>query len=48
LPVLHLNGYKINSPTILARISQKELENLFIGYSYQLSFVEGSDVDTMY
>jgi len=48
LPVLHLNGYKINNPTILARISHKELENLFIGYGYQPYFVEGSDVDTMH
>ncbi|KAK0649473.1 XFP N-terminal domain-containing protein [Cercophora newfieldiana] len=48
LPVLHLNGYKINNPTILARISHKELENLFIGYGYQPYFVEGNDVDTMH
>lgn len=48
LPVLHLNGYKINNPTILARISHKELENLFIGYGYQPYFVEGDDVDTMH
>ena len=32
LPVLHLNGYKINNPTILARISHKELESLFLGW----------------
>ncbi|KAK4157706.1 putative phosphoketolase [Chaetomidium leptoderma] len=47
LPVLHLNGYKINNPTILARISHKELENLFIGYGYQPYFVEGDDIDSM-
>src|SRR5207244_2336399 len=34
LPVLHLNGYKINNPTLLARISHEELEALFIGYGY--------------
>lgn len=48
LPILHLNGYKINNPTILARISHKELENLFLGYGYQPYFVEGDDVDTMH
>jgi len=48
LPVLHLNGYKINNPTILARISHKELENLFIGYGYQPYFVEGDDVESMH
>ncbi|KAG7128966.1 phosphoketolase like protein [Verticillium longisporum] len=35
LPVLHLNGYKINNPTLLARITHKELENLFLGYGWQ-------------
>ncbi|KAK3953259.1 XFP N-terminal domain-containing protein [Pseudoneurospora amorphoporcata] len=48
LPVLHLNGYKINNPTILARISHLELENLFRGYGYEPYFVEGDDVDTMH
>ncbi|KAK4231984.1 putative phosphoketolase [Podospora fimiseda] len=48
LPILHLNGYKINNPTILARISHKELESLFLGYGYQPYFVEGDDVDTMH
>lgn len=48
LPVLHLNGYKINNPTILARISHKELEQLFLGYGWQPYFVEGDDVDTMH
>lgn len=43
LPVLHLNGYKINNPTVLARISRRELESLFIGYGYKPYFVEGSD-----
>ena len=43
LPVLHLNGYKINNPTLLARISHEELEALFVGYGYTPLFVEGSD-----
>ncbi|MBI3456544.1 MAG: phosphoketolase family protein [Candidatus Rokubacteria bacterium] len=43
LPILHLNGYKIASPTILARISREELESLFVGYGYRPYFVEGSD-----
>lgn len=48
LPVLHLNGYKINNPTVLARITHKELEQLFLGYGWQPYFVEGDDVDTMH
>ena len=48
LPILHLNGYKINNPTILARISHEELENLFKGYGYTPYFVEGSDRETMH
>ena len=48
LPVLHLNGYKINNPTILARISHQELEALFIGYGYTPYFVEGSDPESMH
>ena len=48
LPVLHLNGYKINNPTVLARISHKELESLFIGYGWQPYFVEGDDIDSMH
>jgi xylulose-5-phosphate/fructose-6-phosphate phosphoketolase len=48
LPVLHLNGYKINNPTILARISHEELEALFVGYGYKPYFVEGSDHDSMH
>jgi len=43
LPVLHLNGYKIANPTILARISRKELEQLFSGYGWDPYFVEGDD-----
>jgi len=43
LPVLHLNGYKIANPTLLARLGHDELKNLFIGYGYKPYFVEGSD-----
>src|ERR1700741_4991113 len=48
IPVLHLNGYKINNPTLLARISHEELESLFVGYGYTPLFVEGSDPDSMH
>ena len=48
LPVLHLNGYKINNPTILARISHDELTALFTGYGYTPYFVEGSDPPSMH
>jgi len=43
LPILHLNGYKIANPTILARISREELDELLRGYGYTPHFVEGSD-----
>jgi xylulose-5-phosphate/fructose-6-phosphate phosphoketolase len=48
LPVLHLNGYKIANPTVLARISGRELRSLMEGYGYAPRFVEGSDPDTMH
>jgi len=48
LPVLHLNGYKIANPTLLARISHEELENLFIGYGYRPYIVEGSEPEQMH
>lgn len=48
LPILHLNGYKIANPTVLARISHEELENLFIGYGYKPYFVEGSEPFAMH
>jgi len=48
LPILHLNGYKIANPTVLARISREELESLFIGYGYRPYFVEGSDPSAMH
>ena len=48
LPILNLNGYKINNPTLLARISHEELTDLFKGYGYTPLFVEGSDPATMH
>jgi xylulose-5-phosphate/fructose-6-phosphate phosphoketolase len=48
LPILHLNGYKIANPALLARISKKELESLFVGYGYKPYFVEGSEPETMH
>jgi xylulose-5-phosphate/fructose-6-phosphate phosphoketolase len=43
LPILHLNGYKIANPTVLARIPHEELQALFEGYGYDPHFVEGDD-----
>ncbi len=43
LPILHLNGYKIANPTVLARITAEELEQLFRGYGYHPYVVEGSE-----
>ena len=48
LPILHLNGYKIANPTVLARISREELEQLLRGYGYAPHFVEGEDPATMH
>jgi xylulose-5-phosphate/fructose-6-phosphate phosphoketolase len=48
LPILNLNGYKINNPTILARISHNELEDLFKGYGWTPYFVEGDNVEMMH
>ena len=48
LPILHLNGYKINNPTLLARVSHQELEDLFKGYGWTPYFVEGSDPASMH
>ncbi|HEX5235006.1 MAG TPA: phosphoketolase family protein [Silvibacterium sp.] len=48
LPVLHLNGYKIANPTILARITPEELDALFRGYGYTPYVVEGDDPATMH
>jgi xylulose-5-phosphate/fructose-6-phosphate phosphoketolase len=48
LPILHLNGYKISNPTVLARISREELEQLLSGYGWTPLFVEGDDPLTMH
>ncbi len=48
VPILHLNGYKIANPTILARISREELTALFDGYGYRPVFVEGDDPAVMH
>ena len=48
LPILHLNGYKIANPTILARIGREELHSLFVGYGYKPYLVEGDDPATMH
>ncbi|MDZ4863469.1 MAG: phosphoketolase family protein [Gemmatimonadota bacterium] len=48
LPILHLNGYKIASPTLLARIGRDELEMLFRGYGWSPLFVEGDDPALMH
>lgn len=48
LPILHLNGYKINNPTILSRIPHDELESLLKGYGWAPYFVEGSDPMVMH
>jgi xylulose-5-phosphate/fructose-6-phosphate phosphoketolase len=48
LPILHLNGYKIANPALLARISHEELAALFTGYGYMPHFVEGSEPEAMH
>jgi xylulose-5-phosphate/fructose-6-phosphate phosphoketolase len=48
LPILHLNGYKIASPTIFARIGHAELESLLEGYGYKPYFVEGDEPEVMH
>jgi xylulose-5-phosphate/fructose-6-phosphate phosphoketolase len=48
LPILHLNGYKIANPTILARIPRPELESLLSGYGYHPYFVEGDEPEVMH
>ncbi len=48
LPILHLNGYKIANPAVLARIPHVELEQLFAGYGYRPYFVEGSEPEAMH
>lgn len=48
LPILHLNGYKIANPTLLARMPRHQVESLFVGYGYKPYFVEGDDPATMH
>jgi xylulose-5-phosphate/fructose-6-phosphate phosphoketolase len=48
LPVLHLNGYKIANPTLLARIPHDELDALLTGYGHRVHFVEGEDPDAVH
>ena len=48
LPILHLNGYKIDNPAVLARLPRDELESLFVGYGYKPYFVEGSEPEAMH
>src|SRR5665811_1562946 len=48
LPILHLNGYKISNPTVLARIEHDELEQFFRGCGWEPCFVEGDDPETMH
>jgi xylulose-5-phosphate/fructose-6-phosphate phosphoketolase len=48
LPILHLNGYKISNPTVLARITHDELEQLFRGYGWNPIFVEGHEPELMH
>ena len=48
LPILHLNGYKIANPTVLGRLTDKELSSLLIGYGHKPYFVEGHDPDNMH
>jgi len=48
LPILHLNGYKISNPTVLARTSDEDLDKLFSGIGYEVHFVEGNDPNLMH
>jgi xylulose-5-phosphate/fructose-6-phosphate phosphoketolase len=48
LPILHLNGYKIANPSVLARLSDAQLTQLFAGYGYNPHFVEGHEPETMH
>ena len=48
LPILHLNGYKISNPTVLARIEHEELEQFLRGCGWTPHFVEGDDPETMH
>ncbi len=48
VPILHLNGYKIANPTVLARLPKEELLNLFNGYGYKVYFLEGDEPEKMH
>ena len=48
LPILHLNGYKIAGPTVLARLPEEELRSLFVGYGHEPFFVEGHEPEAMH
>lgn len=48
LPILHLNGYKIANPTVLARMTKKDLTDLFKGYGYEPFYVEGNEPEYMH
>jgi hypothetical protein len=48
LPILHVNGYKISSPTVLARITREELEQLLRGYGWTPYFVDGHEPEMMH
>jgi xylulose-5-phosphate/fructose-6-phosphate phosphoketolase len=48
LPILHLNGYKIAGPTVLARLPEEELRSLFAGYGHEPFFVEGHEPEAMH
>ncbi len=48
LPILHLNGFKIAAPTLLARMSNQELDHLFTGYGHKPYFVEGDQPEAMH
>ena len=48
LPILHLNGYKIANPTVLARIPHEDLESIFTGYGYKVHFVEGTEPEPVH
>lgn len=48
LPILHLNGYKISGPTVLARLDDEELTHLLVGYGHKPYFVEGDDPESMH
>src|SRR5215213_668402 len=48
LPILHLNGYKIANPTVLARVPESELQSLLEGYGHKVHFVEGDEPEEMH